>query len=304
MLGAGREGLFTPEYMEYLAKHHFRLRPGFKCLDVGTGLGYLLFSLMKHVLPGGTFVGVDVSRKLLASARYRAEKLGVKEHLTFRQASAEALPFGDGSFDRVMCQTLLQHLPQPEAGLAEMVRVCRPGGLVACIEPQNAFRSIYDNTGLEDDRSWERYSQYYFRCWEATRERDEGDYLIGRRLVQMFVDAGFTDIVARRAETVSLILPGEQSEQMQRRKDALKAELEQRLAALEGVGDTKPPEWLIAAVGKRDLRWFARFMRESTEKQLELLTEDKLILASEIPLVLVAGRKPHQPQFSGRPGQP
>ena len=56
----------------------------------------------------------------------------------YRVADAKTLPFPDASFDLVTCQTLLIHLADPSAVIAEMARVARPGGLVLAAEPRTS----------------------------------------------------------------------------------------------------------------------------------------------------------------------
>jgi SAM-dependent methyltransferase len=105
-------------------------------LDVGAGQGHFGRAWAPHLAPGFAMVGVDREARSLAVAAARA---AVEAAGTFRYqvADAAALPFADGSFDLVMCQTLLIHVPDPAVVVAEMVRVCRPGGLVLAVEPNN-----------------------------------------------------------------------------------------------------------------------------------------------------------------------
>jgi len=54
-------------------------------------------------------------------------------------ADATRLPFQEGLFDRVFCVATLHHLPEPERGLQEMVRVLKPGGLFCIVEPKRFY---------------------------------------------------------------------------------------------------------------------------------------------------------------------
>jgi SAM-dependent methyltransferase len=90
-------------------------------LDVGCGDGALAAAL----LPGGAVVtGIDLDAAMLAAARRRWE--GASLHLV--QGRAEALPFAEGTFDRVLAVTLLCFVGEAERAVAEMARVLRPGG--------------------------------------------------------------------------------------------------------------------------------------------------------------------------------
>lgn len=93
-------------------------------LDVGCGTGEISSRLAAR-FPRARVTGVDLLEPHLALARERYAAHA--DRLTFQQADAFELPFAHGSFDLVVCRHLLQAVPRPEAILAEMVRVARPG---------------------------------------------------------------------------------------------------------------------------------------------------------------------------------
>jgi SAM-dependent methyltransferase len=93
-------------------------------LDVGCGTGALL-ERAARAHPGG-YVGVDLSSDMLGAAR---RKLGSRVGLV--AGSAAALPFRSLAFDLVVSTSALHHWRDPDAALAEMRRVLRPGGRVA-----------------------------------------------------------------------------------------------------------------------------------------------------------------------------
>jgi ubiquinone/menaquinone biosynthesis C-methylase UbiE len=70
--------------------------------------------------------GIDVTPAMLSVARARARDLGVPVALLL--ADAQALPFGEASFDNVVCTLALNAIPDDRAAVAEMYRVLRPGG--------------------------------------------------------------------------------------------------------------------------------------------------------------------------------
>ncbi|MEL6609605.1 MAG: class I SAM-dependent methyltransferase [Pseudomonadota bacterium] len=95
-------------------------------LDVGIGGGCLSSALCGAAGVPVRLSGVDVSPAMIsrASARLAAEGVAVDA----RQGDVRALPYKDASFDVVMAAHVLEHLPDPAAGLSEMARVLRPGG--------------------------------------------------------------------------------------------------------------------------------------------------------------------------------
>lgn len=94
-------------------------------LDVGCGAGALLGAIAETRDPGSLH-GVDPSEAFLAQAKARWGSVA-----SFQQASAEDLPYDDGTFDRVVSGLALNFVPDLAVGLAEVRRVCRDDGLVA-----------------------------------------------------------------------------------------------------------------------------------------------------------------------------
>ena len=107
-----------------------RLSRGARVLEVGCGVGYDAAVLVR----GGFLVTLtDISIGTLKRAKKNIKPDGRAD---FVVADADALPFGNASFDAVFINASLHHLPDPKTALREMARVVRPGGLViAGIEP-------------------------------------------------------------------------------------------------------------------------------------------------------------------------
>jgi ubiquinone/menaquinone biosynthesis C-methylase UbiE len=108
------------------------LQPGQTVLDVGCGTGVIDRWLARRTSGQNPIVGVDINRYLLQEAIALALKEGTEAAVSFREGSAEALPFPDTSFDVTMSMTVIEEV-DAQRMLAEMVRVTRPGGRVAVI---------------------------------------------------------------------------------------------------------------------------------------------------------------------------
>ena len=117
--------VFVPERIPLLVAAVGR---GKRVLDLGCRSG----ALTQHFLEGNSVVGLDVD----AAALEKAATLGIEP---VRANVEEPLPFEDGSFDAVVAGELFEHLQFPDALVAEIGRVLRPGGVLAGSVP-NAFR--------------------------------------------------------------------------------------------------------------------------------------------------------------------
>jgi SAM-dependent methyltransferase len=110
---------------------------GMSVLDVGTGPGY---AAQRAAQRGAVATGVDIADELLALAR--------RSHpgIDFLRGDAEDLPFADRSFDALVCNFTINHLPQPERAILEFGRVVVPGGGVALsawdVSERNRFLGI------------------------------------------------------------------------------------------------------------------------------------------------------------------
>jgi SAM-dependent methyltransferase len=106
-----------------------------RALDVGCGPGALTAELVARLGPDAV-VAVDPSPSFVRALRDRHPGVDA------RQAPAEALPFDDGEFDVALAQLVVHFMADPVAGLREMARVTRPGGIVAaCVWDHAGDRS-------------------------------------------------------------------------------------------------------------------------------------------------------------------
>lgn len=97
---------------------------GHQVLDLGAGTGALTAELARRVGPSAV-TAVDPSKSFVVALADR------QPSVTVRQARAEELPFADETFDGVLAQLVVHFMDDPVAGIGEMARVARPGGVVA-----------------------------------------------------------------------------------------------------------------------------------------------------------------------------
>src|SRR5215510_1466287 len=165
-------------------------------LDVGCGVGHW-GQLLARVLPAGARVhGVDRDASWVEKAAARAAARGLAERFSYQVSVAEKLPFADASFDLVTCQTVLIHVPDPGAAIAEMVRVARPGGLILAAEPNNIANAlILDSLTFHDpiDEIIGR-ARLQLVCERGKAALGEGNNSIGDLLPGLFAERGLLDI--------------------------------------------------------------------------------------------------------------
>ena len=115
--------------------------PALAALDCGTGSGTLSLAFARVWAAPFTLEATDTSGHMLVKARQRFEQAGIAA--STRHADVRRLPFADNSFDVVMSAHLLEHLQDPGAALAEMMRVTRPGGAIILCLTQRSLAGFY-----------------------------------------------------------------------------------------------------------------------------------------------------------------
>jgi len=109
-------------------------QPGEPILDVCTGTGDLAIGFQRATGGKSEIVAADFCRQMLEIGRRKQERAGIGPELTFIEADAQNLPLESDRFAIVSVAFGLRNVADTNRGLAEMTRVCRPGGQVAVLE--------------------------------------------------------------------------------------------------------------------------------------------------------------------------
>ena len=166
----------------YLLPH---LKPGDRVLDFGCGPGTISVGLAQAVDPGELY-GLDIEESQIEMARAAAQA-GGHANATFHVGDVTALPFEDNYFDAAHCHTVLMHLQDVQAALAEVKRVLKPGGLIASRELL-ASSSFLEPGGPAWEDAWATFTRLL--------QGNGGHPQMGRELKNALLEAGFSDVRA------------------------------------------------------------------------------------------------------------
>jgi ubiquinone/menaquinone biosynthesis C-methylase UbiE len=162
------------------------LAAGASAIDVGCGALGILRLLRERVGPSGRVVGLDREARLLDAARKAADRHGLP--IEFVQGDATSLDLPTGSFDFVHERTVLLNVQDPATVVSELIRIARPGGVIALEEP--------DSAGWVCDPPHPAWDPLLAELLAAYR-RNGKNFNIGRRVARMPRDAGLADVQAR-----------------------------------------------------------------------------------------------------------
>ena len=164
------------------------IHPGMRVLDLACGDGFYTRRLADRVTPSGRTVGVDMNAAYLEVARRDLDGRPIE----LVEATFDALPFPDHSFDFVWCAQSLFSLPDPAQVLAHVKRVLRPGGVVAILENDTMHQVFLP---------WPVSVEVPLRAAElralAAETSSWPKFYIGRRLPSMLAAAGMEPMKVR-----------------------------------------------------------------------------------------------------------
>jgi ubiquinone/menaquinone biosynthesis C-methylase UbiE len=159
---------------------------GDRVLDVGCGPGSITVGLAKVA---GHVIGIDVDDAEFAEARMYAAEHGIS-NVEFREGSIYELDQPDASVDVCTLCSMMETLDDPLAGLAEVRRVLKPGGLIGASSIEYGGLILHG----PGEQLLRRFYELRLKLWEA--QGDVHPYR-GRELRGLLREAGFEQVEAR-----------------------------------------------------------------------------------------------------------
>ena len=164
--------------------HHDSLWPaGSKVLEVGCGVGAQTKTIAAQN-PEVHFTSIDISPDSIAQARLTIEALGLN-NVKFLEANLHQLPFAANTFDHIFFCFVLEHLPQPQEAIQQVLKVLKPGGTLTAIEGDHGSTYFYPTS---------KYAMKAVDCQVQLQAAKGGDANIGRALFPILQKAGLSNI--------------------------------------------------------------------------------------------------------------
>jgi SAM-dependent methyltransferase len=209
--GDFRDYWWNRDFLELMGRR-WRLDQVHTVLDVGCGVGHWGRILAEVLPPAATIEGIDLEPEWIEVARTNAPS---KFH--YGIGDALAIPFDDGRFDLVTCQTVLIHVKDPLAAIREMFRVVKPGGLIVAAEPNNRVGTLMANSLSMDNSVDEILKAVRLQITGERGKRllGEGDSSLGDLVPGLFAVAGMESIHVYLSDKTSALFPPYSSEEQQ-----------------------------------------------------------------------------------------
>jgi len=165
--------------------------PGERLLEAGSGTGMLCRQMAAAAAPAlgapgarqGRVTGLDISSGFIRIAQGYAARDGLTGMIQWCTGQAEALPFGNASFDGALAARLLLHVSDPAAVLGELARVLRPGGRLAAMDWD------FDTLAIDHPNRELTRRVLHWRC-----DHYGGNNWSGRQLWRQMSDAGLSNV--------------------------------------------------------------------------------------------------------------
>jgi ubiquinone/menaquinone biosynthesis C-methylase UbiE len=122
-------GLFADQFVESLRRSSLQPEGRWRVLDVGTGTAQIPIEIVRR-RSDVEIVAIDLSREMLKLGQRNLELARATAPIRLELVDAKHLPDADASYDAVISNSIIHHIPEPLQSLREMVRVLRPGGIL------------------------------------------------------------------------------------------------------------------------------------------------------------------------------
>jgi SAM-dependent methyltransferase len=288
--GETRDHWWNLDFLQLMAKR-WKLDAVRNVLDVGCGVGHWGM-LLASVMPERVRVtGIDREPQWVEQATARSIARGLDGRFSYRQGEAEHLPFPDDSFDLTTCQTVLIHVPDPAAVIVEMLRVTKPGGLVAVAEPNNLTESLLLDSISNEASVAEivELVRFQLMCERGKVALGEGDDSLGDRVPGLFVASGLAEVEGYVNDKATAIFPPYRAEAQRAFAEEARDRVRRRIGAWSEIETRR---FFLAGGGSEDAFdvHFASALaaREKIVRGLDAGTYHGI---SGGPFYLVAGRK-------------
>jgi ubiquinone/menaquinone biosynthesis C-methylase UbiE len=206
--GDQRDFWWNFDFLELMAKR-WNLKHCRSVLDVGCGVGHWGLTLAPFLSSECKVEGIDPEEQWIKTAKEKANQKKTNQQFQYQVGSAEKIPFEDNSFDMVTCQTVLIHLADVSIALKEMIRVLKPGGLLAVAEPNNiAPMLVFDNFSIDEPiDSILEHIRFQMMCERGKKALGLGYNSIGDLLPGYFSQFNLEQIQVYLSDKTSPLIP-------------------------------------------------------------------------------------------------
>ncbi|OAA86424.1 methyltransferase [Clostridium ljungdahlii] len=202
-LEKSRKTWWNNDYMEFLVEKVWKITEPVSIIDFGCGIGFLGELLLPLLPHGSTYTGIDIADKLLEQAKEAFQDTGYKTYFIQSDLN-EYIP--KERYDIAICQTVLQHIPDPIKILEKMKDSVKPDGMVICMELSRdvSGASLYID-GLD-------YSKMNLLGIEQKLRRNDldrigKDFEVGLKLPVYMEKVGLKNINTRVNDFIQYITP-------------------------------------------------------------------------------------------------
>ena len=204
-----RKHMWNEDYFAFLVQSVWKLKPDADILDLGCGYGDLCARLLPLLSEKSTYTGVDFCRELLEEGRKRF--WSESDRIQFIESDInEVVP--ERTFDVVICQSFLRHIPNVENILKKMCDCASEGGIVICIEPDRRM----EHAGVyQDDPGYDmfKYDDFLKEKWMNEFQKGERDFRVGMKIPVYMERLGLQNVGVRVNDYVEFISLGQDGEE-------------------------------------------------------------------------------------------